>query len=73
MEPPNEAMAFDRIDTSNVTDALGSKVVVLQWGALLNYTNLHAALLLYSMNWGSKELKVFSDNSLLHKIVDRHM
>jgi hypothetical protein len=46
---------FDRIETSNVADYVGTKRMLSDWGPLLNRGNRHAALLMNFMNWSMKQ------------------
>lgn len=46
---------FDRVDTSNLADYLGTPCVLKDWSPLLNQKNKHAVILVYLMNWIQKQ------------------
>ncbi|KAE9401387.1 hypothetical protein BT96DRAFT_992115 [Gymnopus androsaceus JB14] len=46
---------FDRVETSNVADYIGTPRVLKDWSPLLNRENMHAVILVYLMNWVQKQ------------------
>jgi len=55
MLQPFEDNCFDRVETSNLADYIGTPRLLNDWGPLLNRQNKHATLLMYFMNWHTKQ------------------
>ncbi|KAF9073118.1 hypothetical protein BDP27DRAFT_1216379, partial [Rhodocollybia butyracea] len=51
LNPIGKESKFDRVETSNVVDYIKIPRLLNDWSPLLNRTNVHATLLMYSMNW----------------------